>query len=1069
MFTQLEFNQDVWLNLSLILFHAVWQGALIGFLLWSLDKIIRRSLPALRYGVFVTGLWLVLLLPIFTWIVTTNFHSESELKNSSQAKEFPAKLTVSQDSANVLELPSVLSNWNKSETHVPAELNQQDLQSSEVSLTLPRQLRSLTSIGQGSPSSLPIRPEVIGLVWGIGVFWFTLRLLIGTLWIFKISASKTGLDPEIQSWVQRLSQTQQWSGAPRVFVSSKIHEAIVVGYLRPMVLVPLSWTTHLTPETLEAVIIHELTHIRRFDLWMILVQRIAETLLFFHPVVWWISKRISIERELCCDAESVRILDSNLAYAKALEQVAQRLLEQSQANSFNPRWLSCLLSLNFGGQKMELLARIQHVLQLSPQQVPARRPPRHGIAMLLVPLLIVGSGLSLVQVLADSPPQKISTNEQQEPPQPTPQRGNHFKPEKEPAVESGQGQEKTGCTMFGVGVNSDAGVTGKLTLDESNFEELFKNSLDEKRYGIHIKQENFAVLAERMQLDSASNTIRLEQGKLLIRWKDLPAKLQADQIELKFSELTDVFSKSPSMIRATGHVMFIDIKIPDGEPELLSGDEFEWNLNEKTIQMRDTGTAVNRLSTIFETTDSSSKENVSRTPHEWNLIHEQALSQLSDFTYHGISLEKTLIDIGKHQFHNRLVIDERELKKSGVSLNEEVDVSLSGIILQSSLKLILEPYGLSFYIDEGKFVVTSALKATHHRVTREYDVSQILKHDEFFQHPHPVTASETRIQQLIEYLDTEPASLLQSGESTPAVHFHPLAQRVQIVAPQPQQDLARQRMELLQGVLKVERDTNFTFRSQKIFSTFRSKHNVIEKSLRELKYQNRVFSQHDRIRQNLQKLISVDFQDRPLSEFMQFIANHAGINIVIDDAGLAEAGISSKEPITVHLEHVYSATAINIVLQSLGLASMIEDEVLKVTSEERAQGGLQITVYQIKDLVGDAEDVKLEFERLIETIRMVVAPESWDNMGGSGSLSAHFSTNSLVVRQVRLVHDEIEWLLAEMRNIDSRGENSSNDCDRKRTAKASNVRFEECHAPQRSGSVTAANRNAVLFRPARSR
>ena len=68
-----------------------------------------------------------------------------------------------------------------------------------------------------------------------------------------------------------------------------------------MILLPTSWLTELPPDMLESIIAHELAHIRRGDLWVNLLQRVIEVLLFYHPAVWWLSQRIRVERELCCD------------------------------------------------------------------------------------------------------------------------------------------------------------------------------------------------------------------------------------------------------------------------------------------------------------------------------------------------------------------------------------------------------------------------------------------------------------------------------------------------------------------------------------------------------------------------------------------------------------------------------------------------------------------------------------------------------------------------------------------------------------------------------------------------
>ena len=79
----------------------------------------------------------------------------------------------------------------------------------------------------------------------------------------------------------------------------------VIGTIRPVVLLPVAALTNLTPDQIEALLAHELAHIRRRDYAMNLAQTVAEALLFFHPAVWWMSARIREEREHCCDDVAV--------------------------------------------------------------------------------------------------------------------------------------------------------------------------------------------------------------------------------------------------------------------------------------------------------------------------------------------------------------------------------------------------------------------------------------------------------------------------------------------------------------------------------------------------------------------------------------------------------------------------------------------------------------------------------------------------------------------------------------------------------------------------------------------
>jgi uncharacterized protein (TIGR03435 family) len=97
----------------------------------------------------------------------------------------------------------------------------------------------------------------------------------------------------------------------------------VIGWLRPLILLPPATLMGLTATQLDAVLAHELAHIRRHDYLVNIVQIVAETMLFYHPAVWWVSNRLRIERELCCDDEAVRVSGDATAYAQALVTMAK--------------------------------------------------------------------------------------------------------------------------------------------------------------------------------------------------------------------------------------------------------------------------------------------------------------------------------------------------------------------------------------------------------------------------------------------------------------------------------------------------------------------------------------------------------------------------------------------------------------------------------------------------------------------------------------------------------------------------------------------------------------------------
>ncbi len=254
-----------------------------------------------------------------------------------------------------------------------------------------------------------VQPYLLA-AWVFGVVCLSARLLLGVVAARWLRQSHETIPSELACSVARLSSAIGLRSAATIRVSSRIREAMVVGVLRPMVLLPAAWITEMTPEILEAVIAHELAHIRRWDLWATLFQRLVETLLFYHPAVWWISRRVSSEREKCCDELAVAATGRRVTYARALEKAASIRLAPTEP----------LFGAAFGGRKMAIFERVSHVLGIATPNQRARWWPV-GILALLVPLGIwLASANSAesepVAVETKQTPEDSSTEEDTQPP-----------------------------------------------------------------------------------------------------------------------------------------------------------------------------------------------------------------------------------------------------------------------------------------------------------------------------------------------------------------------------------------------------------------------------------------------------------------------------------------------------------------------------------------------------------------------------------------------------------------------------------------------------------------------------
>jgi beta-lactamase regulating signal transducer with metallopeptidase domain len=143
-------------------------------------------------------------------------------------------------------------------------------------------------------------------LWLIGVLVLSSRLVASWFIVERIKraaqrARVGGLADSRPTLADRLRVTRPF----QIVESAVVNVPMVIGWLRPVILLPGAALTGLSPGQLEAVIAHELGHIRRHDYVINVLQTTVETLLFYHPASWWISHRIRVEREHCCDDVAV--------------------------------------------------------------------------------------------------------------------------------------------------------------------------------------------------------------------------------------------------------------------------------------------------------------------------------------------------------------------------------------------------------------------------------------------------------------------------------------------------------------------------------------------------------------------------------------------------------------------------------------------------------------------------------------------------------------------------------------------------------------------------------------------
>jgi beta-lactamase regulating signal transducer with metallopeptidase domain len=222
-------------------------------------------------------------------------------------------------------------------------------------------------------------PKIV-LIWLVGVLLLSVRLLFGWLRAHAIAKrNATNAAPEWQRAARRLAHALDLRRAVQLLESAAVEVPTVIGWLRPVVLLPAATLTGLSTEQMEMILAHELAHVRRNDFFVNLMQAVVETLLFYHPAVWWISNRIRVEREHCCDDVAVSVTGNALVYARALTRLEELRVADAQA----------FISAN-GGSLIGRIRRLAGARAESPN-APSRFVAGAALLVVLVALIIAPS------------------------------------------------------------------------------------------------------------------------------------------------------------------------------------------------------------------------------------------------------------------------------------------------------------------------------------------------------------------------------------------------------------------------------------------------------------------------------------------------------------------------------------------------------------------------------------------------------------------------------------------------------------------------------------------------------
>lgn len=199
-------------------------------------------------------------------------------------------------------------------------------------IELPAQSGAMVADLADAASSAALAPidhllPLLVLLWGVGVLVVAARALQQWRALARVAREWAQSSEELDALLAGLTRRFGFMRRIRVLVSTRIDTPILIGWLKPVVLLPTAVALGFPRQQVELILAHELGHLRRYDHLVNLAQALIETLLFYHPVVHWISREVRNERELCCDALVLRLTTGEpREYARtlaALEELRQ--------------------------------------------------------------------------------------------------------------------------------------------------------------------------------------------------------------------------------------------------------------------------------------------------------------------------------------------------------------------------------------------------------------------------------------------------------------------------------------------------------------------------------------------------------------------------------------------------------------------------------------------------------------------------------------------------------------------------------------------------------------------------
>lgn len=348
----MEINNELIRSLGMALVHSLWEGLVILAVVIFALSLAGRSNARLRYLVLISGHFLLLASFAATWYIVYHHNIDSAIK----------PLTRMYTQVNGIVSTSTMA-----------------LRTADYTSILKQFLE-------------PLYPA-LAIGWTLGFICMVIRMAGGFYLSYNIVKKEIFLpDASLLALFEKAKSRLIMPGGLRLRMSSRQISPMVIGIIKPCVIVPAAILSGLNTEQVEAILVHELAHIRRYDHVVMILQAIITQIMFFHPVAWYLSSGIDRERENCCDDLVIKTFPNPINYIKALTMIQELNLDgQVPANALM-------------GRSKLLLIRVRRLLKTEKRHAPVFR-------MAAIFLLLITLGIAAITIASAGNPGSKKTLE----------------------------------------------------------------------------------------------------------------------------------------------------------------------------------------------------------------------------------------------------------------------------------------------------------------------------------------------------------------------------------------------------------------------------------------------------------------------------------------------------------------------------------------------------------------------------------------------------------------------------------------------------------------------------------